>query len=67
MNYWWSADPHFGHGNIIKYCGRTIFMSEEEKKTYTIGTVYFWESIGAAIGGLVFSFVLIHVIWSSSI
>lgn len=27
---WFTADPHFGHGNIIKYCQRP-FLSDEEK------------------------------------
>ncbi len=35
---------------------------KEEKKTYGIGTVYFWESAGAAIGGVAFSFLLVHVL-----
>lgn len=28
------ADPHFGHGNIIKYSGRTLFMSDAEREAY---------------------------------
>jgi calcineurin-like phosphoesterase family protein len=28
--FWFIADCHFGHGNIIKFCRRTEFMSEEE-------------------------------------
>lgn len=34
MKYWFTSDTHFGHANIIKYCGRTIFMASEEIKTY---------------------------------
>ena len=29
MQVWFTADTHFGHGNIIKYCQRP-FMSREE-------------------------------------
>lgn len=28
---WFTADPHFGHGNILKFCGRP-HMSDEEKR-----------------------------------
>ena len=40
MKYWFSADYHFGHGNIIKYCpkSRHIFMNEHEKYVMTNGT-----------------------------
>ncbi|MCK5179681.1 MAG: hypothetical protein KAR32_09135, partial [Candidatus Omnitrophica bacterium] len=34
----------------------------EEKKAYGIGAVYFWESTGAAIGSLAFSFVFVHIL-----
>ena len=30
MQVWFTADTHFGHGNIIKYCQRP-FMSREER------------------------------------
>jgi hypothetical protein len=29
MQVWFTADTHFGHGNIIKYCQR-LFLSPEE-------------------------------------
>jgi len=28
------ADPHYLHSNIMKFCGRTIFMTPEEKYIY---------------------------------
>src|SRR5262245_10366818 len=31
MRVWFTADPHFGHGNIIRYCNRP-FLSDEEKR-----------------------------------
>lgn len=30
MQFWFTADTHFGHGNIIKYCGRP-FLSRDEQ------------------------------------
>ena len=30
MNYYWSADLHLGHANIIAYCNRKIFMNPYE-------------------------------------
>lgn len=33
MNYFCS-DPHFWHGNIMKYCGRTRFMTENDRDFY---------------------------------
>jgi len=30
MNTFFTSDNHFDHANIIKYCGRTIFMTPED-------------------------------------
>lgn len=30
MHIWISADEHFSHGNILKYCNRSGFMNSEE-------------------------------------
>lgn len=35
MNKWFTADYHLGHANIIKYCGRKLFMSDDELKIYS--------------------------------
>ncbi|MBN1870793.1 MAG: methyltransferase domain-containing protein [Candidatus Omnitrophica bacterium] len=46
------------------YTMACLFFDEQEKgeaKTYGIGTVYFWESTGAAVGGLAFSFILVRL------
>jgi calcineurin-like phosphoesterase family protein len=34
MHHLFSADYHLGHKNILKYCGRTIFMTKEDKEIY---------------------------------
>jgi len=34
MRYFFTADLHLGHANIIKYCGRILFMSNKEKDIY---------------------------------
>ena len=34
MNHFFTSDLHFGHGNIMKYCGRTLWMTPEEKTLY---------------------------------
>jgi len=34
MNTFFTSDTHFGHGNIMKYCGRTEFMTLQDKKLY---------------------------------
>jgi calcineurin-like phosphoesterase family protein len=31
---YFTADNHFDHANIIKYCGRTLFMTEEDLIMY---------------------------------
>jgi calcineurin-like phosphoesterase family protein len=33
INYF-TSDLHLGHANIIKYCGRTLFMNKEELSEY---------------------------------
>src|SRR5262249_40529168 len=33
MQTWFTADTHFGHGNIIKYCQRPFISREERKAT----------------------------------
>lgn len=35
MRVWFTADPHFGHGNIIKYCNRPALTPEERHKAAT--------------------------------
>ena len=32
-----TSDPHFGHGNILKYCRRTKFMTPEEIRKLDAG------------------------------
>jgi len=32
MNYWWTADYHFSHFNIIRYCERPFKTAEEMNK-----------------------------------
>ena len=35
INWYWS-DPHLGHANIMKYCERIEFMTDQEKEQYFI-------------------------------
>lgn len=35
MKTWFTSDQHFGHGNIIKYCNRTIAAPAEEISRWT--------------------------------
>lgn len=34
MKTFFTADLHLGHANIIKYCGRTLFMTPEDLQIY---------------------------------
>ena len=33
-NTYFTSDLHLGHANIMKYCGRTIFMTDEDKEIF---------------------------------
>ena len=35
-NSFWMADPHWGHGNILKYCDRFKFMSSQESEALVL-------------------------------
>jgi len=34
MTYWFCSDLHLGHANILKYAGRTLFMTKEDLDIY---------------------------------
>ena len=34
MTTFFSSDFHFGHANILKYCGRTLFMTKKDLEIY---------------------------------
>lgn len=34
MSYYFFSDPHFGHGNILKYSRRIMFMDELDKQSF---------------------------------
>ena len=34
MKTWFTADYHLGHANIMKYCGRTCFMTKKDLAIY---------------------------------
>lgn len=34
MKHWFTADYHLGHANIMKYCGRTLFMTPTDLSMY---------------------------------
>lgn len=36
MNYFFTSDLHLGHANIIKYCGRTQFMTAHDLMVYNV-------------------------------
>src|SRR4051812_31448079 len=53
--HFFSADFHFGHGNIMKYCHRTLWLNEEEKRLLQEGTDFrpSFESIRAMNQGII--------------
>lgn len=34
INHWFISDLHLSHRNILKYCGRTLYMNDFEKSLY---------------------------------
>lgn len=37
-------------------------LSQEQPSPHGVGTVYIWESVGATVGGVLFSFVFVHIL-----
>jgi calcineurin-like phosphoesterase family protein len=43
MTTWFTADPHFGHANIIRYCNRPYLSSREQQLLKNQGARGRWE------------------------
>ncbi|RKY87100.1 hypothetical protein DRQ09_04995, partial [candidate division KSB1 bacterium] len=49
----------FISGSIFSFCSAILSGFKKEKPEISIGKVYFWEGLGAGIGGLISNFILI--------